>query len=81
MTKNCFVPLLHAVFRVGKIPAGPFADSEGKYISWQNRRLKVDAFPIRIDFRLFNSALTNDAVMPLLEKYFGIKGDKALKNY
>ncbi|MFA6277215.1 MAG: bifunctional alpha,alpha-trehalose-phosphate synthase (UDP-forming)/trehalose-phosphatase [Pedobacter sp.] len=53
-------------------------ERNGQYLDWKNRRLKVDAFPISIDFELFDSALSSPDVQLLREKYLSIKGEKKM---
>lgn len=54
------------------------AENDGQHLIWKSRRIKVDAFPISIDFELFNGALANPDVQELREKYLDIKGDKKM---
>ncbi len=53
-------------------------ENDGHHIIWQNRRIKIEAFPISIDFGLFNGALINPKVQTLREKYLEIKGTKKM---
>lgn len=53
-------------------------EREGQYLDWKNRRIKVDAFPISIDFELFDGALSSPDVQVLREKYLDIKGEKKM---
>jgi len=54
------------------------AEREGQYLDWENRRIKIDAFPISVDFELFNGALANPEVQVLRDKYLDIKGTKKM---
>lgn len=54
------------------------AQNDGQHLIWKSRRIKVDAFPISIDFELFNGALSQPGVQQLREKYLEIKGDKKM---
>lgn len=53
-------------------------ERDGQYLNWENRRIKIDAFPISIDFEVFNGALANTEVQELREKYLEIKGTKKM---
>jgi trehalose 6-phosphate synthase/phosphatase len=53
-------------------------EKDSQFLDWENRRIKVDAFPISIDFELFNGALANPEVQTLREKYLEIKGTKKM---
>lgn len=54
------------------------AERDGQYLDWENRRIKVDAFPISVDFELFNGALASAEVQVLREKYLEIKGERKM---
>ncbi len=51
---------------------------DNKYIQWGNRQVQVDAFPISVDFQLFNDAFDQPAVKLLREKYLAIKENKKM---
>ncbi|HTI61262.1 bifunctional alpha,alpha-trehalose-phosphate synthase (UDP-forming)/trehalose-phosphatase [Mucilaginibacter sp.] len=51
---------------------------DGQHISWENRQIKVDAFPISIDFYLFNNAFDNVKVEAIRKTYLKLKKDKKL---
>ncbi|MBS1773990.1 MAG: bifunctional alpha,alpha-trehalose-phosphate synthase (UDP-forming)/trehalose-phosphatase [Bacteroidetes bacterium] len=53
-------------------------EHEGHFISWNNRLVKTDAFPISIDFILFNNAYTKKGVAEIRNKYIDLKGNKKL---
>ncbi|MCD6012235.1 MAG: bifunctional alpha,alpha-trehalose-phosphate synthase (UDP-forming)/trehalose-phosphatase [Flavipsychrobacter sp.] len=53
-------------------------EHDGQYISWDNRQVKADAFPISIDFSLFNEAYDTPEVVSARLRYEKIKGDKKL---
>ncbi|MEB0262827.1 MULTISPECIES: bifunctional alpha,alpha-trehalose-phosphate synthase (UDP-forming)/trehalose-phosphatase [unclassified Mucilaginibacter] len=52
--------------------------SDGNTITWQNRKIKVEAFPISIDFELFNNAAERDEVKLMQQNYLMLKGDKKM---
>jgi len=49
---------------------------EGSYIQWEGRQVKADAFPISIDFNLFNNAFHDIKVSAIRQGYTKLKGDK-----
>lgn len=53
-------------------------EHEGQYMNWDNRQVKIDAFPISIDFDLFHNAWDNPGVSAARDKYLTLKGDKKL---
>ncbi|SDE19234.1 bifunctional alpha,alpha-trehalose-phosphate synthase (UDP-forming)/trehalose-phosphatase [Pedobacter soli] len=53
-------------------------EHEGEYIAHQHREIKADAFPVSIDFSLFNSAHRSKEVSAAKDKYLAIKGDKKM---
>ena len=54
------------------------ADQEGQYISWQNRKVKADAFPISIDFNLWNGAWADEVVTQKRAEFMAMKRQKKL---
>jgi len=52
--------------------------SDGTHLTWQNRKIKVDAFPVSIDFDLFNDASQTESVLAIKQSYLELKGDKKL---
>ncbi|MEO8887518.1 MAG: bifunctional alpha,alpha-trehalose-phosphate synthase (UDP-forming)/trehalose-phosphatase [Mucilaginibacter sp.] len=54
------------------------AEHEGSMISWKDRQVKVDVFPISIDFDRFYEAYDELDVVERREEYQEIKGDKKL---
>lgn len=63
---------LHSVEMVLK------AEHDGQYITWQNRPVKVDAFPISIDYQLFNNAYEDPGVVAKRQEYMNLKGSMKL---
>ncbi|MEJ5993124.1 bifunctional alpha,alpha-trehalose-phosphate synthase (UDP-forming)/trehalose-phosphatase [Pedobacter sp. Du54] len=53
-------------------------ERDRQYLEWENRRIKVDAFPISVDFELFNNALASEEVQLLRKNYLEIKGEKKM---
>jgi len=53
-------------------------EHDGQHLSWENRQIKADAFPISIDYELFHQAYDRPGVVALREKYLALKGDKKL---
>lgn len=53
-------------------------ERDNQFLDWENRKIKIDAFPISIDFDLFNEALANPEVQILREKYLDIKRTKKM---
>jgi trehalose 6-phosphate synthase/phosphatase len=53
-------------------------EHDGQYVSWQNREVKADAFPISIDYDLFRNAYDNPKVIGIRERYLRIKGDRKM---
>jgi trehalose 6-phosphate synthase/phosphatase len=53
-------------------------ERDGQYLNWANRTIKIDAFPISIDFELFNGALSKLEVRQQREQYLEIKGAKKM---
>lgn len=51
---------------------------DGQYLTWNNRLIKSEAFPISIDYTLFNAAYTNSEVIEIRNKYLDLKGKKKL---
>ncbi|GAB2973136.1 bifunctional alpha,alpha-trehalose-phosphate synthase (UDP-forming)/trehalose-phosphatase [Mucilaginibacter puniceus] len=54
------------------------AEREDSLISWNDRQIKADIFPISIDFDKFNEAYDNSEVVRLRNEYLSIKGDQRL---
>ncbi|RZK49967.1 MAG: bifunctional alpha,alpha-trehalose-phosphate synthase (UDP-forming)/trehalose-phosphatase [Pedobacter sp.] len=54
------------------------AERDGQTIIWNNRRIKADAFPISIEYGIFNEALNSPEVKSLKSKYLTIKNTKKL---
>lgn len=63
---------LHSVEMVLK------AEHDGQYITWQNRPVKVDAFPISIDYQLFNNAYEDPGVVAKRQEFMNLKGSMKL---
>jgi trehalose 6-phosphate synthase/phosphatase len=53
-------------------------EHDGQHVSWENRQVKVDAFPISIDFDLFHDAYYNTEVEEIRNDYVALKGNKKL---
>ncbi|RYZ54574.1 MAG: bifunctional alpha,alpha-trehalose-phosphate synthase (UDP-forming)/trehalose-phosphatase [Sphingobacteriales bacterium] len=53
-------------------------EHEGQYISWDNRKVKADAFPIGIDYNLFHNAYDNPEVTAIRDRYLAQKGGNKL---
>lgn len=53
-------------------------EHDGQHISWENRQIKVDAFPIGIDYELFNNAYSDSKVAAIRKDYLQLKKDKKL---
>jgi trehalose 6-phosphate synthase/phosphatase len=53
-------------------------EHDGRFISWNNRQVQVEAFPISIDFGLFNNSYSLPEVIAFRNHYREIKGDKKL---
>ncbi|TBO39789.1 bifunctional alpha,alpha-trehalose-phosphate synthase (UDP-forming)/trehalose-phosphatase [Pedobacter kyonggii] len=53
-------------------------EQEGDYITYQHREIKADAFPVSIDFGLFDTAHRLESVSLARERYVDIKGDKKM---
>jgi trehalose 6-phosphate synthase/phosphatase len=53
-------------------------EHDGRFISWNNRQVQVDAFPISIDYDLFNESYNQPEVVAFRDHYLEIKGDKKL---
>ncbi|ETZ19567.1 bifunctional alpha,alpha-trehalose-phosphate synthase (UDP-forming)/trehalose-phosphatase [Pedobacter sp. V48] len=51
---------------------------DNQYIQWGNRQVQVDAFPVSIDFNLFNGAFDHPGVDSLRQKYQQLKGKKKM---
>ena len=51
---------------------------DDQYIQWGNRQIQVDAFPVSIDFDLFNEAFDHPGVGSLRQKYQKMKGQKKM---
>lgn len=54
------------------------AERDTQFISWNNRQVKADAFPISIDFSHFNNAYGHSGVAAQRQKFIEMKGDKKL---
>ncbi|RYE59117.1 MAG: bifunctional alpha,alpha-trehalose-phosphate synthase (UDP-forming)/trehalose-phosphatase [Sphingobacteriales bacterium] len=54
------------------------AEHDGRYVSWDNRQIQVDAFPISIDYNLFNDAYDRLRVITERKNYLQMKGDKKM---
>lgn len=53
-------------------------EHDGQYISWDNRQIKVDAFPISIDFDRFHEASDNLQVREVATQFQEVKGDRKM---
>lgn len=53
-------------------------EHEGQTLQWNNRQVKVDAFPISIDFERFHNAGTEPEVEQLKAQYLELKGERKL---
>jgi len=53
-------------------------EHDGQYILWKNRKVKADAFPISIDFDLFNGAYDNPETSKIRDQYLEMKGNRKL---
>jgi len=53
-------------------------EHDGQYVWWENRQVKASAFPISIDYALFNNAYDMPDVAAARDKYLELKGDKKL---
>lgn len=53
-------------------------EHDGQYISWENRKVKADAFPISIDYNMFNNAYNEPNVIKTRQEYTDLKGDMKL---
>lgn len=53
-------------------------ERDGQFISWRNRQVKADAFPISIDYDSFNNAYDEPEVAKIRQSYVEMKGDKKL---
>lgn len=53
-------------------------EHDGQNILWENRQIKADAFPISVDYDLFNNAYENPEVLKVKEDYLTLKGDRQL---
>ena len=53
-------------------------EHDGQHILWENRQVRVDAFPISIDFDEFNNAWEDTEVKDVAQEYFLLKGDRRL---
>lgn len=53
-------------------------ERDGQFISWHNRQVKADAFPISIDFDSFNNAYDEPEVKRIRKSYLEMKGDRKL---
>lgn len=51
---------------------------DDQYIQWGNRQIQVDAFPISIDYKLFNEAYDHPGVNSLRQKYQQMKDRKKM---
>ncbi|ATP58214.1 bifunctional alpha,alpha-trehalose-phosphate synthase (UDP-forming)/trehalose-phosphatase [Pedobacter ginsengisoli] len=51
---------------------------DNKYIQWGTRQVQVDAFPISIDFSLFNNAFHQPEIQSLRKKYEALKANKKM---
>ncbi|WP_285008045.1 bifunctional alpha,alpha-trehalose-phosphate synthase (UDP-forming)/trehalose-phosphatase [Pedobacter faecalis] len=51
---------------------------DDQYIQWGTRQVQVDAFPVSIDFDLFNEAFDHPGVESLRQKYQQMKGKKKM---
>lgn len=51
---------------------------DNQYIQWGTRQVQVDAFPISIDFNVFNDAFDHPDVKTQREKYRELKGEKKM---
>ncbi|WP_285058399.1 bifunctional alpha,alpha-trehalose-phosphate synthase (UDP-forming)/trehalose-phosphatase [Pedobacter ginsengisoli] len=51
---------------------------DDQYIQWGTRQVQVDAFPVSIDFDLFNGAFDHPGVDSLRQKYQQMKGKKKM---
>ncbi|RYY51863.1 MAG: bifunctional alpha,alpha-trehalose-phosphate synthase (UDP-forming)/trehalose-phosphatase, partial [Chitinophagaceae bacterium] len=53
-------------------------EHDEQYIQWGTRQVQVDAFPVSIDFEVFNSAFDHPGVDSLRLKYQQMKGKKKM---
>jgi len=51
---------------------------DNQYIQWHNRQVQVDAFPVSVDYNLFNEAFDRPDIRALRDKYAAIKGNKKM---
>jgi len=54
------------------------AEVEHSVLVWNNRKVKIDAFPISIDYQQFNESYLDAGVMKERRKYLNLKGEKKL---
>lgn len=53
-------------------------ENDGQYVTWQNREVKADAFPISIDYQLFDRAYDDALVSKARKEYLALKGSKKM---
>ncbi|SKA32603.1 trehalose 6-phosphate synthase /trehalose 6-phosphatase [Chitinophaga eiseniae] len=53
-------------------------ETNGQHIFWKNRTIKIDAFPVSIDFERFNNASDSQAVREIAAEYSNIKGERKM---
>jgi trehalose 6-phosphate synthase/phosphatase len=51
---------------------------DGNIITWQNRKIKVESFPVSIDFELFNNASEREDIKLIQQNYLALKGDNKM---
>ncbi|MBD1386731.1 bifunctional alpha,alpha-trehalose-phosphate synthase (UDP-forming)/trehalose-phosphatase [Mucilaginibacter rigui] len=54
------------------------AKCDGNIITWQNRKIKVESFPVSIDFELFNNASEREDIKLIQQNYLTLKGDNKM---
>lgn len=64
-----FMNCLEAVLKI---------EHDGQHVQWNNRQVKVDAFPISIDFSRYHEASGQPGVEEVMRKYQELKGDRKL---
>ncbi|MBK0378674.1 bifunctional alpha,alpha-trehalose-phosphate synthase (UDP-forming)/trehalose-phosphatase [Mucilaginibacter segetis] len=53
-------------------------ERDGQYLSWENRQIKADAFPISVDYQQFNDAYDEVDNSQVKNDYLELKGDKQM---
>ncbi|ANI88780.1 hypothetical protein A9P82_05445 [Arachidicoccus ginsenosidimutans] len=53
-------------------------EANGQNVAWENRQIKIDAFPVSIDFDLFFNSYDKPEIAAIRKQYLDLKKDKKL---